>query len=84
MSKINGAGTSFSLGDEEPGSPENDDPDETADGLNATFHASHTGNSAQSGNLEWGSHAYGQHGGQVRPEHLQQVCAKGFRSTGTE
>jgi hypothetical protein len=63
MSTINGAGTSFSLSDEEPGSPENDDPDETAHGLNETFLSSHSGNSAQNG----------QHGNQVRPEHLHQV-----------
>lgn len=76
MSKINGAGASFSLSDEEPASTETDDPDENLDALNESFLSSRSGNSAQNGNSRWENHVYIQHDEQVGAEHPYRVCAK--------
>ena len=79
MFKINGAVTSFSFSDE-PGSPENDEPDENPDELNGTLLSSL---SAQNRNPRWENHVYIQHDDQVGPQHLPRVWAN-IPSTDTE
>jgi hypothetical protein len=67
MSIINGAGTSFKIGDEDRVSTEDDDPDEHPDELNETFLSSYSEAHINNGASEREAHVYGNHGSQVGP-----------------